>query len=147
MIFQVLLDHLRRTNTLTLLGRQEAKRGQKPEISPTLIHPSEVTSAQKPVQKGEKLLFTFSLYIKLHHSGSQIYCCSSFTKTSNFIELHKRSNHVVVELASQEEFNLIQLEQKGFTRHSQSFREDFIVSYLEFSRPVYGVVQAEVPIP
>lgn len=41
-------------------------------------------------------------------SGTQIHCCSSFTKTSNLIELHRRTNHVVVELASMEkiQFNL-----------------------------------------
>lgn len=46
-------------------------------------------------------------------SGTQIHSCSSFTKTSNFTELHWRSNGVVVELASLEKSNFIQLAQKG----------------------------------
>lgn len=54
---------------------------------------------------------------------------------------------MVVESASLEKFDLIQLEQKGFTRHFQSFREDLMVSYVGSSRPVYGIVQAEAPTP
>lgn len=97
--------------------------------------------------------FFFYFYIinyTMKDSGTQIHwihCCSSFTKTSNLIELHRRFNHVVVEFASLEKFNLIQLEWKGFSRHSQSLREDFVVLYLRLSRPVYGVVQVEAPTP
>lgn len=54
-------------------------------------------------------------------SGTQIHRWSSFTKPSNFIELHWRSNGVVAESASLEQSSLIQMGQKGFTGDSPVF--------------------------
>lgn len=54
-------------------------------------------------------------------SGTQIHRWSSFTKPSNFVELHWRSNGVVAESASLEKSSSIQLGFRGFTGHSPVF--------------------------
>lgn len=106
----ILLDQIRRTNALTLLGDRRWKEGdRKPQTSPTPIYPSPVTSAGKICfswaerrEEEKKLLctrFWFCYgFMKWHHERfwAQINSYSSFANMSNFIELHWRSNGVVV---------------------------------------------------
>lgn len=105
LILQVLLDQLRRTNTLTLLGDRRWKeiRSHRPPLHPSIL--LQLHLLQKSVSRGQRggkkrkscfalvcgfVSFLWSDIMK----DSQIDSYSSFANMSNFIELHWRSNGV-----------------------------------------------------